>query len=316
MKTSKRLFLSLILVGVVGLILNSPLANAAPKPSNRPPHPCCKTAIALREATAHEAMADFWVSIANALNDPDTKLKDAILEAWAEYAEELELAEEQFEARLDACEELGHGMYDPEIESDEFSEDIDNNYLPFVPGRTLVYEKQTPDGLEEVQVTTLHETVEIDGVECRIINDIESLDGEVEEDTVDWVAQHDDGSVWYFGEIAKNYEDGLLDNLDGSWKTGKDDAKPGILMKALPLPGDMYRMEYLVNEAEDLARVISLNETVSVPYGVFTNCIKTEEWSPLEPEAVEYKYYAPGIGLVLEFDLETGESLELIQILN
>jgi hypothetical protein len=149
-----------------------------------------------------------------------------------------------------------------------------------------------------------------------VVNDVEYLDGELIEDTVDWIAQHGNGDVWYFGEIAMNYEDGFLDNLDGSWMTGKEDAKPGILMPASPVIDDVYRQEYFINEAEDVAEVISLNETVVVPYGTFHNCLQTEDWTPIEPEALEYKYYAPGIGVVLEVDLETGERLELVQIIN
>jgi hypothetical protein len=191
-----------------------------------------------------------------------------------------------------------------------------------VPGQTLVYEKMTPEGLEQVEVTALHETVEIDGFLCRSVQDVVTLDGEVIEDTIDWLAQRNNGSyaceageVWYFGEIAKNYEDGFLDNLDGSWRTGRDEAKPGILMPASPAVGDVYRQEFLLNEAEDMAMVVSLDQTVHVKYGTFHHCLQTVEWSLLEPGTIEYKYYAPGIGLVLEFDPETGESLELVQII-
>ncbi len=315
MKTSKLVTLTFLAIGIAGIILGSSLARPAPS-ADCLGNPCCATAAVAKEASRHEVNADFWIAIGNAFNDLETDFFEALAEAWAERREELELVYDQFRARLDVCAELGHGAYDPEIEPDDFSTTVDNPYLPFTPGRVLIYEKMTPEGLERVEVTTLADTVEIDEVECIIVNDVESLEGEVVEDTVDWMAQDDDGNVWYFGEIAMNYEDGLLHDLDGSWMTGEDDAKPGILMQAAPAIGDFYRQEYFLNEAEDVARVVSLSETVVVPAGTFTNCIMTEEWTPLEPDdSLEYKYYAPGIGMVLEVDPESGERLELIQIL-
>lgn len=313
MKTSKVLILSLFALGIAGVILcSSPAGQASGDGLN----PCCATAAATKEAARHEASYDFLIAVGNALNDTETPFFEALTEAWDERREALQLANEQFRARLDICAELGHGAYDPEIEPDDFTTVVDNPYLPYPVGRILIYEKMTPEGLERVEVTVLADTIEVDEVECIIVNDVEMLDGEVVEDTVDWFAQDDDGNVWYFGEIAMNYEDGLLRDLDGSWMTGEDDAKPGILMLAAPAIGDMYRQEYFLNEAEDVARVVSLNETVVVPAGTFTNCIMTEEWNPLEPDdSLEYKYHADGVGMVLEFDVESGERLELIEIL-
>ena len=135
------------------------------------------------------------------------------------------------------------------------------------------------------------------------------------EDTFDWFAQDKDGNVWYFGEDSKEYEDGKVVSTEGSWESGVDGAKPGIVMKANPQVGDAYRQEYYEDEAEDMAEVVSLNEAVSVPQGSFENCLKTKEWTPLEPDIVENKYYAPGVGLVMEVAVE-GESgkVELLEI--
>jgi len=43
---------------------------------------------------------------------------------------------------------------------------------------------------------------------------------------------------------------------------------------------------------------------VKTPAGEFKNCLKVEETTPLEPNTKEYKYYAPGVGLVREGDLK------------
>jgi hypothetical protein len=70
-------------------------------------------------------------------------------------------------------------------------------------------------------------------------------------------------------------------------------------MPAHPTLGDPYRQEYYRGQAEDMAQVLSLTESASVPYGDYTNLLMTKEWSPLDPAVVEHKYYAPGIGFVL-----------------
>src|SRR6185295_19976274 len=102
--------------------------------------------------------------------------------------------------------------------------------------------------------------------------------------------------------------------VEGSWEAGVDGAFPGIAMKAQPAVDQSYRQEFLLGEAEDIAEVVSLNRTVNVPYGAFQHCLETEETTPLEPDANEHKYYAPGIGFVLQVDVTTGTRNELIAI--
>jgi len=141
------------------------------------------------------------------------------------------------------------------------------------------------------------------------------MNGVVEEDTQDWYAQHLNGDVWYLGESSLGYEDGFLDSIAGSWRTGKDGAKAGVIMLSAPAAGTAYRQEYQPGTAEDVARVIATGVTITVAYGTFTNCVKTQEGTAIEPGVSEYKYYAPGVGLVAEEDPATGQLLELIQIL-
>ncbi|MAW60348.1 MAG: hypothetical protein CMJ94_05880 [Planctomycetes bacterium] len=274
------------------------------------------TADALLEATRLDAHSDFLEAFAIALNEPFDEFPDAMREAWAERTEELELAEDQYEMRLQVFHQVGHGRYLPELDPAEFDAALTNTYFPFPVGQTLVYEKTTAEGVERVEVTALADTIEIDDIECRQVQDTAYLDGVLLEDTIDWYAQHTNGDVWYMGEISKNYdEDGFLEDIDGSWRHGKDGAQAGILMPGTPVIGQLYRQEYWIDEAEDVGRVVATNETVVVPAGTFTGCLKTEDGTALEPDAREFKYYAPGVGLVLEVDPESGERLELIQII-
>jgi hypothetical protein len=64
-------------------------------------------------------------------------------------------------------------------------------------------------------------------------------------------------------------------------------------MKASPAVGEVYRQEFLLGVAEDIGEVLSLRETVRVPYNggtKFTNCLKTEDTTPLAPESLERKF--------------------------
>jgi hypothetical protein len=234
--------------------------------------------------------------------------------AKQQLAEDLALAREQFKARRELCEELDEDIYHPAINPEDFGTVIDNPYLPLIPGTTRVYQKQSDEGLEVVTVTVTNETKEILGVTCIVVRDIVTLDGVLIEDTLDYFAQDLLGNVWYFGELAQNFENGELANLDGSWTAGVEGAKPGIIMKAAPQEGDIYRQEFFPGEAEDAARVISTVGAASVPAGDFNNVVITEDFTPIEPDHIENKYYAPGVGLVLEINPETGERTELVEI--
>ena len=94
-----------------------------------------------------------------------------------------------------------------------------------------------------------------------------------------------------------------------------DGAEPGIYMQADPKVGETYRQEYYEGKAEDMAKVLSLDESATVPYGSFDHLLMTRDWNPLEPGVIEQKYYAPGIGNVLEVGVKgTSERVELIDI--
>jgi len=184
--------------------------------------------------------------------------------------------------------------YAPHIDPAEFTTTIDNEYLPLKPGTTFVYQ----GGAERNEMTVTHDTKKVMGVECVVVDDRAWESGKLIEKTYDWFAQDNKGTVWYFGEDTKEYENGKVVSTKGSWEAGVDGAKPGIIMQAHPKVGQSYRQEYSKGEAEDMAKVLSLNESVTVPYGSFDRVLKTREWTPLEPSYHEHKYYAPGVGQV------------------
>jgi hypothetical protein len=211
-----------------------------------------------------------------------------------------------------ATDQIAHPKFDP---CDFGNENIDNPYSTLTPGTTFTYESETEEGTEEDIVVVTNETKEILGVTATVVLDTVTLDGELIEDTFDWFAQDKEGNVWYLGEDTKEYENGEVVTTEGSWEAEVDGAEAGIVMLADPQVGDTYRQEWYPGHAEDAAEVVSLNEEVTVPYGTFTNCLQTREFSTIDPELNEYKYYCTAVGAVtLEVVIDSGERVELIDV--
>ena len=198
----------------------------------------------------------------------------------------------------------GQKAYAPHIDPAEFTTKVDNEYFPLKPGTTFVYE----GGQERDEMAVTSDTKKVMGVKCVVVNDKAWEDGKLIEKTYDWFAQDKEGSVWYFGEDTKEYKNGKVVSTKGSWEAGVDGAKPGIIMQAHPKVGQSYRQEYYKGEAEDMAKVQSLSDSVTVTYGSFDHVLVTKEWSPLEPSYSEHKYYAHGVGQV------SGGGLELVDV--
>ena len=209
---------------------------------------------------------------------------------------------------------LPQGSDSVDLDPDDFSDDISNPYLPLEVGDRWVYEEVDEEGeVKRIEVTVLDETHEVAlGIETRVVRDLVTVDGEPVEDTRDWYAQDEQGNVWYFGEDTAEYEDGEIVSTDGSWEAGVDGAQPGIAMPADPRPGTAYRQEYLADEAEDEAVVLSDTEMVEVPFGSYTDVVLTRDTNPLEPEVAELKFYARGIGQVLVVQTSGGEARETL----
>jgi hypothetical protein len=280
------------------------------------PDECKKSALLAYAARVAEVKAEYLLALADSVNiADDDERKEFLADAKASQKESLAEAKEQREARLELCGHLPSGPYDPAIDPANFTVNIDNPFFPLVPGAERTYHKQTKAGLEVTTVTVTSDTKVVQGVTCRVVRDVVKVNNVVEEDTLDYFAQDLAGNVWYFGELSMEFANGELASLEGSWCAGVDGAKAGIIMKAAPAVDDTYRQEFFLGEAEDAATVLSLTATASVPYGDFTNCLQTRDFTPLEPGPGEHKYYAPGVGLVLEVDVESGTRVELVSIM-
>ena len=204
-----------------------------------------------------------------------------------------------------------------EIDPEDFSAVITNPYFPLsLVGPKLFIGEETDDEGETVETRLesrlLPDSIVVDGVTVAVLEERAYEDGELVEVALDYFAQHPNGDVYYFGEHVDNYVDGILDNHDGQWLAGEGDNKAGLFMPAAPQTGVTLELEYAPGIAEDMATILSLGETVDVPAGHFVNCLKTRDFSPLEPDVEEFKWYCRDVGLTREEG--DGAVLELVSI--
>lgn len=193
--------------------------------------------------------------------------------------------------------------------TDAFSEDKtdlgptgSNRYFILEPGHFWVFESQDKQAKHlRVTYTILPETRMIDGVEVRPMQSREELDGQVKEITLDYFAiSKKTNNVYYFGEDVDIYKDGKIVDHEGTWISGKNGARYGLMVPAVPLLGARHYQEIAPGVARDRVEVMSLTEVVETPAGHFKDVMKQEETNPEEPGHIDYKYYAPGMGMVKE----------------
>ncbi len=187
-----------------------------------------------------------------------------------------------------------------------FSAHVTNPWFPLPAGTQWVYTGVKDGKRSRDVVTVARATKTIAGVPCAVVQDRLYLDGRLEERTTDWYSQDAKGNVWYFGErTAELDRRGRVTGTSGTWTTGVHGAKAGIFMPADPQVGRSGRQEFLKGQAEDHFKVVSR-------YGVI---VLTEEWTPLEPGVLDHKFYARGVGVVLEQTEKGGdERNELVSV--
>ncbi|MGH9381131.1 MAG: hypothetical protein ACRD2Z_11030 [Thermoanaerobaculia bacterium] len=312
--------------GLAALALAGGLAVSAPA---RAQGTCSHTASDAFVACHFEVVEDFWQAKGVCRNESDPGERATCLdEARSERAEARELCREQRAARRALCDALGEAPYDPPFDAADFETDFDdltnpNPYFPLAVGNSWVYVEG--DGEASTIVEVLDKTKLIEGVTCIVVNDVELEEGQVTEDTDDWFAHAIAGDIHYCGEISREFElfdgddpeEAELVEIEGSWKAGRDGAKAGLLIPFAPQVGDVFRTEWAFGDAEDAAKVLSVDYGFGsdpeldflVPQQLAEllcndDCLVTKDIDSLEPEAEERKYYAPGVGLFLEVDLE------------
>ena len=176
-----------------------------------------------------------------------------------------------------------------------------NTYFILEPGYELVLE----DKNEQLVVTVLTETKRIGDFDTRVVEERESRNGKLIEVSRNFFAiGKQSKDVYYFGEEVDIYKGGKVVRHEGAWLAGQNGARFGLMMPGTPTLNARYYQELAPRVAMDRAEIVSLTDQLRTPAGNFTNVLKTAETNPLEPHALEYKYYAPDIGLLQDEQLK------------
>lgn len=179
-----------------------------------------------------------------------------------------------------------------------------NAYFILEPGYQLVFAGKEDGKQMDLVITVLDETLDIAGVSTRIVEERESADGKLAEVSRNFFAVGVmTKNVYYFGEDVDMFKAGDKVTHEGSWREGRDGAKHGTMLPGTVKVGDRYCQERAPKIAMDRAENVAITETVKTAAGVFKNCLKTKETTPIEP-GTEYKLYAPDIGLVQDGKLK------------
>jgi len=179
---------------------------------------------------------------------------------------------------------------------------ITNSYLPYASlqkdvllgteGGKAERVSRTRTGATKTFTFNGQQVVTIVVVDSAFLNDT------LVEVAKDYFAQSDAGDVYYFGEDVDNYVNGQFANHDGSWLFGVNTNTVGLFLPAGPSVGQKFRSEDVPGITTESDEVIAVSESITVPAGSYTNCVKVKEI--LSDGAIEYKLYAPGVGIVKE----------------
>lgn len=287
-------------------------------------------------ACEYSVRDDFHTQRAICLDADEAGLEDCMTLAAENAAEAREECAAVNKGRFALCDLVDDAAHEPAFGEDFADNFVDptqigisitpNPYFPLTAGNRWVYEGSFEEDGEEITeritITVEPEVKLIAGIQCIVVRDVVVIDEQLIEDTDDWFAQDLDGNVWYCGEEVKDYE--TFDNDqpalpelisdDGSFKAGRDGDEGGILLPFAPAVGDLFRQELSIANAEDAIEILATDATEASPAASCTNeCLQTFDFSPLDPEAQEHKFYAPGIGKIVEIDLVGGTRVELIE---
>ncbi len=296
---------------------------------------CTATAKLMHTACGFETKDDYFVGKAKCINVGDARERRACLSELRQAKTEADNECRQvFDARRALCAKVGEGRYDPPFVPENFDTDFrnpsrPNPYYPLGIGHRWEY----AGGDERGVVQVLDETKLVAGVTCIVVRDEVYVGGVLREATDDWFGVGRNGSSWYCGEEVKDYEvfEGdrpqrpQLTSIDGSFKHGTSRDKAGMILPGQLYNGLVYREEFSLGNAEDVAEVLEVayawGRNAELDRGVprdlaqrlcNSDCVVTRNGSPTEPGVYALKYYARGIGFFLETKPDVGTALQLV----
>ena len=316
------------------VLLTMPVSGVAANNGDGSGKYCTQTATLVHRACGLEADDSYLRTVAACINMTNLDERQGCMaDAKATRMDARQLCGAQQTARRGICAAVGESRYDPDFSPPLFESDFrnlsrTNRYMPLAIGNRWEYSGSG----ELVKIEILARTKLIAGVQCIVQRDEVFKEGFIAEDTSDWFAQAKDGNVWYCGEEVKDYEtfgddrpvSPELVSIDGSFKVGRDLAKPGIIFLANPQPGKTYREEVALANAEDVSQIVANDYGYGkqpeldrfVPRSLVQllchgDCVVTEAFTAMNPAKVERKYFTPGVGFLLQVVPATGETAQL-----
>jgi hypothetical protein len=239
-----------------------------------------------------------WVSTEGSASSVDDEEDDDAGESAADLQEAGNDSEQESQ---------GENEYTASFRAEDctFSSAGRNPFFILEPNYQSVLRGEDEGEAAELTITVLNETKEVNGTQTRVIEERESVGGELVEISRNFFAICEEtNSVFYFGEEVDIYENGMIVGHEGAWLAGQDANQAGMIMPGTILLGARYYQEIAPSVAVDRAEIIDMGEAFQTPSGDFTDTLITQETSVLEPDVVELKYYAAGIGLIQEENLK------------
>jgi hypothetical protein len=195
-----------------------------------------------------------------------------------------------------------------------------NQFFSLMPGRRTYFDNSACvaegecEEREDLVVTVTRELkkvwIEDDGerrpIWTRVIVEHEREDGQLKEISRNYFAMCvPSRDVYYFGEDVDIYAGGKVVSHEGAWLAGRHGAEPGIIMPdSAFILGQRYYQELAPGVALDRAEHVDADLEIDLQAGNFDDCVEVSETTPLEPGSDSTKVYCPGVGLVIDSDLE------------
>jgi hypothetical protein len=214
-------------------------------------------------------------------------------------------------------------FWDFDLENFSNSTEINNEWMPMVPGTRWVHEGSAIDDegneiARRIEFTVTDLTKEIAGVRTVVAWIVDYDDDEVVEKEIAFYAQDMDGNVWYFGEYPEEYEGGEFVKAS-PWIHGVEDSRAGVKMVSQPAIGisSYYQGWGPAVDWSDYGQVDKVGTETCVPVDCYRDVLVIAESSLGELDAYQLKYYARGLGEVQvgwRGEDDSQEDLQLVEL--
>jgi hypothetical protein len=180
---------------------------------------------------------------------------------------------------------------------------ITNPYLPITKFHRCILSGTDGGAPQRIVRTLLSKTRPITysggTVKAAVVQDRVTQRGSLIEQTFDYFAQDQGGTVYYLGEDVSEYKNGKVTSHEGQWLLGRDTETPGVLMPANPKVADTFKSEDVPGITHETDTVVSAGKTERIGAHTYRRVIRVRENAGPPPE-VEYKTYSPGTGVLTE----------------